>query len=136
MATEKQIDQKFPTSILKRRFPTKIRATGVLAVFALAAGVLLTTGPVHAITIGINPSLTFLRTSSDPAAPSIPIELVSLGLSAGDIIRLEQLGDFASHGGGPADDTATSMIGVFSASATLLGSSTLKPGTGRPRCRG
>lgn len=103
----------------------KMRAAGVLAVFALAAGVLLTTGPVHAITIGINPSLTFLRTSRDPAGPSIPIELASLGLSAGDIIRLEQLGDFAPHGTGPADDTATSMIGVFSASATLLGSSTL-----------
>jgi len=122
MATKRRIK-----NALQRWFGVNLHATGILAVLvALATGVLLAPGPVYATTttISVSPSLTFFLTNNDPVGPSIPIDLLSIGLNPGDIIRLEQLGDFAAVGPQSAD-TAALMMGVFSASNMLLSSSTL-----------
>src|SRR5687767_10369757 len=69
--------------------------------------------------IGIDARCTFLRTNNEAAAPSWPINLAHLGLKAGDLIRLDALGDF-SYSGGQMPDEVKAMIGIFSSSATLL----------------
>jgi hypothetical protein len=69
--------------------------------------------------IGIDSRCTFLRTQGESASPSWPINLAHLGLKAGDLIRLDALGDF-SYSSGQMPDEVTAMIGVFSSSATLL----------------
>lgn len=89
-------------------------------------GLLLISMSTLATTISIDPKSTFLRTSSNDTAAvnSIAIELTSLGLSAGDYVRLEQLGDLSQKTGNP--DTAVGyMLGVFSGSNILLNSSML-----------
>ncbi len=123
MAIEKQPDETGSTVILHRQSRMKMRTTGMLAMLALVAGALFPIKPVHAATLSIDPRRTFLRTNNDATSPSIPIALASLGVSGGDLIRLEQLGDF-QHGVA-FTDTGTTMIGVFSTSNILLGSSTL-----------
>jgi hypothetical protein len=75
--------------------------------------------PVGASVIGIDSRSTFLRTNGEAASPSWPINLANLGLKAGDLIRLDVLGDF-SYSGGEMPDEVRQMIGVFSSSATLL----------------
>lgn len=74
-------------------------------------------------TIKINPKATFLHTNNDLGAiNAIPIDLNSVGLSAGDTILLEQLGNFSI---GPSADTYKNTIGVFSSSPTLAAASNL-----------
>lgn len=80
------------------------------------------TAQAATFTFSINPKATFLRTNQDPEALNTkPIELKTLGISGGDDIRLEQLGDI-SYFNDPALiwDGITNMIGVFSASDVLL----------------
>ena len=72
-------------------------------------------------TVAVDPRRTYLRTSSDASVDALRIELVSLGIVPGDLIRLERLG--AWDCGGPCTDTVTVMGGVFSAGGTLLASS-------------
>lgn len=83
------------------------------------------TAQAASFTFSINPKATFLRTNNDPqAVESVPIDLASLGISGGDIISLEQLGDFSTGNGSekpyPNWDYWSVMIGVFSASDILL----------------
>lgn len=86
-----------------------------------------------AISISIDPLRTFLFTNNDPwsgngSVPmSIPISLSSAGISGGDLIQLDQLGDYYDGyaGYGPGVDVSKldvfkEMIGVFSSSDTLL----------------
>ncbi len=75
--------------------------------------------------IGIDARCTFLRTNDEVAPPSWPINLANLGLKAGDLIRLEVLGDY-SYSRGEMPDEVNAMIGVFSSSATLLPADWLK----------
>ena len=76
-----------------------------------------------AATIKINPKATYLHTNNDAGAiNSIPIELSSIGLAAGDTILLEHLGDYSQ---GPNADIVTSMLAVFSSSATLTSATNL-----------
>ena len=87
------------------------------AVLTLAA---VSKAQAGTLTFSIDSRATFLRTSEDPLAlNSVPIELSSLGISGGDLIRLEQLGD-VSYWSNPIRDYLTNMIGVFSASDVLL----------------
>lgn len=87
------------------------------------------TAQAASFTFGINSKATFLRTHQDPqAADSIAIDLKSLGISSGDLIRLERLGD-ESLGAGYTEqpyaswDWATYMMtAVFSNSNILLAS--------------
>lgn len=124
MAIEKQQDKTGPTVILHRQLRLKMHTTGMLAILALVAGTLCPGAPVHAATLSIDPSRTFLRTNNDAASSSIPIALGSLGFSGGDLIVIERLGDFKA--GAAFTDTVATMIGVFSASSILLNSATLR----------
>ena len=84
-----------------------------------------------ATTISIDPLRTFLLTNNDPwsgsgsVAGSLPIALNDLGISGGDTIQLEMLGDwYDGHAGYSGDvssmDVISEMIGVFSSNNTLL----------------
>jgi hypothetical protein len=86
-----------------------------------------------ATTISIDPLATFLFTNNDPwsgngSVPmSTPIALSSLGINGGDLIQLDQLGDYYDgHAGyGPGVDVSKldvfkEMIGVFSSTNSLL----------------
>jgi PEP-CTERM motif len=91
--------------------------------------------PVQALatSISIDPLATFLFTHNDPwsGIGSVPlssaISLSSLGINGGDLIQLDQIGNYYDgHAGyGPGVDVAkldvfTEMIGVFSSSNALL----------------
>jgi hypothetical protein len=86
---------------------------------------------VQATTITIDPLRTFLFTNNDPwsgigsVAGSVPIRLSDVGISGGDTIHLEMLGDWydghAGYSGNVASlDVVSEMIGVFSNGTTLL----------------
>ena len=105
----------------------------ILQLWSFGFVLLLSNTEAMAISISIDPLRTFLFTNNDPwsgngsVAPSIPIELGHLGISGGEFIRLEQLGNYydghAGYGAGvnvSALDVFTEMIGVFSTSNTLL----------------
>ncbi|MHB0954937.1 MAG: putative Ig domain-containing protein [Pirellulaceae bacterium] len=73
-------------------------------------------------TIKIDPRSTYLHTFDDPAAQdSVPIALATLGISGGDLVRLEAIGDYAAFG--TDNEIRTSMIGAFSAGSVLSASS-------------
>jgi predicted ribosomally synthesized peptide with SipW-like signal peptide len=68
----------------------------------------------------IDPKATYLRTNNDPGAgDTIPIDLGANGLTPGDSIRIEVLGEYTKP------TTSTTTLAVFSASDTLLDSSQL-----------
>jgi hypothetical protein len=95
-----------------------------LSIAAIGAAVValgtLSKAQAGTFTFSIDSRATFLRTSEDPLAlNSVPIDLSSLGISGGDLIRLEQLAD-VSYYSNPIRDYLTNMIGVFSASNVLL----------------
>jgi hypothetical protein len=105
----------------------------VIQAFLTVTCLVLLSTEAKAVTISIDPLRTFLFTNNDPwsgvgsVQPSIPIALNSIGISAGDTIQLDQLGDYydGRDGYGPgvntlALDTSTEMIGIFSSSNTLL----------------
>src|SRR5207247_9803174 len=99
------------------------------------AGVLLTAGAqlnyvglgglamaqAQSTTVSINPRATYLRTNNDTALDAVPINLAALGIQPGDLIALEELGDWSFAISSP--ETATSLGGVFSSSNVLLASS-------------
>ncbi|HTL63320.1 MAG TPA: hypothetical protein VL261_16880 [Nitrospira sp.] len=105
----------------------------ILQILLTMSCLLIFNGEAKAVTISIDPLRTFLFTNNDPwsgigsVQPSIPIALGSMGISAGDVIELDQLGDYYDgrdgYGSGVntlALDTSTEMIGIFSSSDTLL----------------
>jgi PEP-CTERM motif len=111
-------------SILRRK---------VLQIFSFGFLMLFLNTEAMATTIPIDPLQTFLFTNNDPwsgngSVPgTTPIALSGLGISGGDSIQLELLGDwYDGHAGyGPgvdvsAMDVVKEMIGVFSSSDTLL----------------
>ena len=107
------------------RVPVK---TSIIAVLVSLFG----TTQVLADIIPIDPRATYLLTNMDPHALNAPaIDLATLGLGAGDQVALQTLGDYCFSGGlsipvaCPAGEVATPMIGVFSATNTLLDSSIL-----------
>lgn len=100
--------------------------------FAIGLLLLLVTGEAKAVTISIDPLQTFLFTNNDPwsgngsVAGTTPIVLSDIGLSGGDLIQLEKLGDWYDGYAGYTGvhvatlDVMTEMIGVFSNSNELL----------------
>jgi hypothetical protein len=110
-----------------------VQAKNLLQVLSLSVALLFSHSEAMAITISIDPLKTFLFTNNDPwsgngsVAGSTPIVLSEIGISGGDTIQLEMLGDwYDGHAGyGPgvdvsAMDTVKEMIGLFSSSDTLL----------------
>jgi len=104
----------------------------ILQVLLTIVCLLMLNTEAKALSISIDPLRTFLFTNNDPwsggsVQPSIAIELISIGISAGDMIQLDQLGDYydghAGYGAGvntSSLDSFTEMIGVFSSGNTLL----------------
>ena len=105
----------------------------VLQIFSFGFLMLFLNTEAMATTIPIDPLQTFLFTNNDPwsgngSVPgTTPIVLSEIGISGGDSIQLELLGDwYDGHAGyGPgvdvsAMDVVKEMIGVFSSSDTLL----------------
>lgn len=90
----------------------------------LTLSLLLSSGTVaQTLTLPLNPKSTFLHTSSDAGALAAPaVSLASLGATPGKWLLIEQLGDFDA---GPQSDTARTLLGVFSADATLLAAANL-----------
>jgi hypothetical protein len=111
-----------------RRKP--VQAKKLLQICSLSVA-LFSYSEAMAITISIDPLKTFLFTHNDPwsgsgsVAGSTPIVLSEIGISGGDTIQLEMLGDwYDGHAGYDGDvssmDVVSEMIGVFSNSSTLL----------------
>jgi len=109
-----------------------MRLKNILQVVVAISCLLMINTEAKALSISIDPLRTFLFTNNDPwsggsVQPSIAIELISIGISAGDMIQLDQLGDYydghAGYGAGvntSSLDSFTEMIGVFSSGNTLL----------------
>ncbi|HKY71644.1 MAG TPA: hypothetical protein VJL88_06970 [Nitrospira sp.] len=107
-------------------------AKTLLQIFVLGLVVRFSSGEAAAVTISIDPLRTFLYTYNDPwsgsgsVANSIPIVLSDIGVSGGDTIQLEMLGDwYDGHAGYigvdvSSMDVVSEMIGVFSSDNTLL----------------
>ena len=107
--------------------------TKLLQSYALSVLLLFLGSEANALTIPIDPMKTYLLTNNDPwwggSAPpgATPIVLNELGISGGDTIQLERLGDYyngyAGYEGNVSSlDLFDAMIGVFSNSETLLSS--------------
>lgn len=78
------------------------------------------------IEYSIDPRAAYMTTdAADFSLPSLFLDLNSLGIQAGDMIRLEQLGDFRM--GVNYTDVSKGLGGVFSSSNVLLPSSPSNP---------
>jgi hypothetical protein len=80
---------------------------------------LVLAAPALAADIPLDSRATYLRLNDDPALAASPLDLAALGVAPGDYVRLRSVGSFDN---GPQGDTFTSLIGVFSSTATLLAS--------------
>jgi hypothetical protein len=88
----------------------------ILAVL-VSSGVASVASAGPAATAAIDPKATYLHTNGDPALDAPAIALDTLGVAPGDFIRITRLGKWDN---GPQGDIFTSLMGVFSSSATLL----------------
>lgn len=106
----------------------KILAQSAILVAGLAMAFVASAG---ATTISIDPTRTFLLTAGDPwdggepVPGSLPIRLADYGIAPGDVVLLEQLGDYYNGAEGYSSnvaslDTDTAMIGIFSSTDELL----------------
>src|SRR5688572_15070691 len=116
----------------------RMLAQSVILVAGLAIGLGASAG---ATTISIDPTRTFLLTAGDPwdgngsVLGSLPIRLADYGIAPGDVVLLEQLGDYYNgaegyHGNEASLDTLTAMIGIFSSTDELLAPNVLNRVTG------
>lgn len=76
-----------------------------------------------AAVFSLGPQDTFLHVHSfeQPASPAVIVDLAALGVGPGDVIQVEQLGDFIGISGG--NDDQKGVHGVFSSSSTLTSES-------------
>ena len=115
-----------------------MRVKNIFQVVVTISCLLMFSTEAKAVSITIDPLRTFLFTHNDPwsgngsVQPSIAIALNGIGISGGDVIQLDQLGDYydghAGYGVGVNTstlDSFTEMIGVFSSGNTLLAPSVL-----------
>lgn len=68
----------------------------------------------------LSPQACFYRINQDSAQPPLILSLASLGVAPGQYLRIGSVGAFRYINGG--QDNYRSLVGVFSASATLLAS--------------
>lgn len=97
-----------------------------LATAALSASLLALLAPTPGaqVTLPVSPKACYLHVSANDAAESpLIVSLASIGVAAGDWLRIRTLGDIDN---GPSADTINSSIGVFSADATILGEGLLQ----------
>lgn len=86
--------------------------------FVLACAALGLALPAQSFSFPLNSKASYLRTSSDSPAAPLVLDLAGLGLAPGMWLRIGTSGGFRYVSGG--QDDFHSLIGVFSASATLL----------------
>jgi hypothetical protein len=89
-----------------------------------ASTFLVTAGTASAAFLSLDPRATYLRTDSDNALDAVAFSLSSLGISPGNMIRIERLGFYTPLNPG-YPDSVRYLDAVFSGSATLLASSNL-----------
>jgi hypothetical protein len=73
-------------------------------------------------TVLIDPKATYLLVNNDPANNASPINLASLGISPGDLLRLRPVGSYQYVSG---SYYVNSMIAVFSSNSVLLAANIL-----------
>jgi len=99
-----------------------MKALGTSCFLAVAPLLMALGTPAGATDIALNPKATYLHVCSDGALNASAIALAGLGLSPGEFIVLEALGDWNN---GPGGDIYVSTVAVFSSSAVLLDGSQL-----------
>ena len=87
-------------------------------------GVLFVGAVASAATLSIDSRATYLRTEGDSALDSFAFPLASLGISPGDLVRIERVGFYTPLASG-YPDSVHYLNGVFSGSSTLIGSTFL-----------
>ncbi|MEM9539076.1 MAG: PEP-CTERM sorting domain-containing protein [Cyanobacteria bacterium P01_E01_bin.42] len=96
------------------------RLLPIAAVSLVSAIAIAKPARANSFTIQVDPAATYLYLTDDPLAlDAVAIDLTSLGISGGDFITLEQLGDFSFRTANNSPDIITGMTGVFSTSADL-----------------
>lgn len=85
---------------------------------------LLTTTVTSATFVSVDSRATYLRTESDTALDAVAVSLSFLGISSGDLIRIERLG-FYTPLNPDFPDSIRYLDAVFSGSSTLLASANL-----------
>jgi hypothetical protein len=86
----------------------------------VAAAVLAAGGQARAVDIPRSSDATYLYVCQDPAGNVVPIDLAALGVSPGQMIGLEILGDWDESFFETGGDVHTGTWAVFSSSAVLL----------------
>lgn len=94
------------------------RLLAVLLSLPAAAGGL----PAQTTTLPLDPRATYLRTNNDTPAPPLVVTLASLPAPPGTWLQVGTTGAYRYINGG--QDTAYSLIGVFSTNSTVLSTST------------
>lgn len=84
----------------------------------LTLPLLLGAASAQTSTFPLNPRATFLRTNNDSPAAPLVLDLGTLGVTAGNWLRIGTTGAFRYINGG--QDNFRSLIGVFSSSNLLL----------------
>ena len=74
--------------------------------------------PAQTFTFPLNPRATFLRTNNDSPVAPLVLDLAGLGVTPGTWVRIGSTGGFRYISGGA--DGFRALVGVFSASSTLL----------------
>lgn len=116
---------------------SNVRSSRWLCTAATAASCLFFAHAVQAsVVVPVDPAATFTLTNLDPALDTTPIDLAALGISPGDVVLFERLGEFSFDVIGPPvrPDDVTNMVGVFSTNDILLPSNLLNrvPGAVAP----
>jgi hypothetical protein len=83
--------------------------------------VLAATAPAQ-YQVSVDPKATYLHTNLDASNDTVPVDLAALAITPGMHLRLTTLGDFDN---GPQPDDRLNMLGIFSATSTLLGEANL-----------
>lgn len=113
----------------------KILLKSLLSLSALLGGLSASQGIAQAATFTIDPTYTFLHTYKDRttyngittnASDTLALSLENLGIKAGDFIKLNPFGGFDTTVLESGMQFRSDLIGVFSASNTLLAHSELK----------
>ncbi len=96
----------------------RIQSAVALAIIGAAISIPVTANAAS-FTYSLNPKATFLRTNRDPfAVDPFILDLSDIGVSSGQEIFLQALGDYAV--GGAFGDGSNVMVGVFSSTNELL----------------
>lgn len=89
------------------------------SVFVAAAGMSLAASPAHAVFVPIDPNATYFDEASASGLTPVAVSLLSLGITPGTTINVQQVGGFSFFGSG-FNDTITNTYAVFSSSSVIL----------------